>query len=561
MQPGIPDGVTARRLAVASAAAAGLVAILAILALQVQVVGLFHDDGIYVSVARSLARGHGYRLVDLPGDPWQTKYPPLYPGVLALIWKAWPSFPANLLAMKLVGVASLAAAVWLATRWYARRFGRDDPFQVVFGLLVGGGATVLPYANYTLTELPFLAACMAALALADPVTPRGHPPRTPAGRLAVRLGLVVGAAFLLRQAALPLALAGLVVFARDRRWGALARYAGIVALLAVPWLVFQRAAAAPASNPLLAYYTGYEPSVIQIGLRDGPGVALGIVVDNLYYVGLALDAALLLPLAPWLRFVVHPLVLWGLWRAARRPVGLAHWFVGLYLPLILLWPFHPGRYALPLLPLMPLGLLLGVREAWRLIDRSPALVARRGTVRTLAAVPLLLVLLLLAGWNLAFQDRTTGHLRIWAWGEVDYGWDGFAETFDWIRANTPPDAVLATALDPMYHLYTGRDAVRPWIHRPWTYFYPRGRARPDLGPPALVQEALEDLGVRWLIVDPLTGYEEEGAAGELFEAVLRRYDGSGFPSGPALRFVSSDSLHRVYELPLRTRAQEDAGEP
>lgn len=551
----------ARRTTLGAAAVTALVALLALLALQPGVVGLFHDDGIYVSVARALAEGHGYRLVHLPGDPLQTKYPFLYSGVLAVVWKLWPAFPANVLAMKLVGVAALAAATWLAIRWYGRRFGRGDPLGLVFGLLVGAGATVLPYANFALTDLPFLAACLFAFAIADPLNPVGEAHRPPDRRLAIALGLVVGAACLLRMAGAPLALGGLLIFLRGRRRGPLLWYLAVAGALLVPWLAFKAWAPDPPSNPLLAYYTEYEPSVAELALRDGAGPALGMIADNLWYVGWALDQALMLPLAPWLRFLVYPLVLLGLVRAARGPVGLAHWFAIVYLALIVSWPFHPARYAMPLLPIMPLGLVLGVRELWRLIEGTPRLAAHGDTLRTLAIVPLALVLLLFAGWNLSFQNRSTDNLRFWSWGKAEYAWSGFEETFEWIRSNTPPDAVLATGYDPMYKLYTDRDAVRPWFHRPWTYFYPRDEARTRLGPAEDVQTALEDLGVRYLVVDPLAGYAEEDAAADLFDALLERYHGPEFPTPPVLRFTSADSLHRVYELPRRRSTVSDPGGP
>src|SRR5262245_4383276 len=37
--------------------------------------GVFHDDAIYVISAKALADGRGYRLINLPGAPPQTKYP------------------------------------------------------------------------------------------------------------------------------------------------------------------------------------------------------------------------------------------------------------------------------------------------------------------------------------------------------------------------------------------------------------------------------------------------------------------------------------------------------
>src|SRR5277367_129217 len=46
-----------------------------------------HDDGLLFSSAKSLADGAGYRIPSLPENPNQTKYPPLYPALLGLIWR------------------------------------------------------------------------------------------------------------------------------------------------------------------------------------------------------------------------------------------------------------------------------------------------------------------------------------------------------------------------------------------------------------------------------------------------------------------------------------------
>ena len=78
------------------AAGAGLVAAAVAAALMPRaLVGVFYDDGIYVALARSLAEGHGYHLLYLPGAPAAVHYPPLYPAFLALLWRVWPSFPDN----------------------------------------------------------------------------------------------------------------------------------------------------------------------------------------------------------------------------------------------------------------------------------------------------------------------------------------------------------------------------------------------------------------------------------------------------------------------------------
>src|SRR5207248_9770976 len=75
--------------------------------------GFYHDDGIYWVSAKSLAEGHGYRILSLPNQPLQTKYPPLFPALLALVWKVNPAFPANLPLATLFTWLILPVYLWL----------------------------------------------------------------------------------------------------------------------------------------------------------------------------------------------------------------------------------------------------------------------------------------------------------------------------------------------------------------------------------------------------------------------------------------------------------------
>src|SRR6266567_3317187 len=56
-------------------------------------VGALLDDGMYVILAKSLATGHGFRWLNVPGMPPATHFPPGYPALLALVWLLVPSFP------------------------------------------------------------------------------------------------------------------------------------------------------------------------------------------------------------------------------------------------------------------------------------------------------------------------------------------------------------------------------------------------------------------------------------------------------------------------------------
>lgn len=223
--------------------------------------------------------------------------------------------------------------------------------------------------------------------------------------------------------------------------------------------------------------------------------------------------------------------------------------------MILLWPWHPSRYAIPLAPLVPLALLAAGRflaERARKAESPDRGRLERAAWRTLPWVPAGLLALMAAGWITAFVPKEPGTTRMAFLARLEYDWSGFEETADWLRDHTPPDAILATAYDPMYYLRTGRRGVRPWLHRPWTYFYPVGDSTPDIGSAEEVQAALDDLGASYLVIDPLDGYLEKDAAARLYAELLERYRPPTHADEPRLRFVSADSLHRVYELPRPT---------
>jgi hypothetical protein len=91
---------------------------LAWLARDMPHLGHFHDDSIYLVSAKSLAEGHGYRILSLPAEPFQTKYPPLWPLILAAIWKIAPHFPENLKWEMALTWLMLPLFVGLAWRWF-----------------------------------------------------------------------------------------------------------------------------------------------------------------------------------------------------------------------------------------------------------------------------------------------------------------------------------------------------------------------------------------------------------------------------------------------------------
>src|SRR5208283_1580984 len=114
--------------------------------------GRFKDDTIYLECAKSLATGSGYRIPSLAGHPFQTKYPPLWPLMLSVIWRVNPDFPRNLAVASALGWAAVPAYLALAWAMFMRWGLRRVPaWFVVFVLACNG--LVLLFGTMVMAEL------------------------------------------------------------------------------------------------------------------------------------------------------------------------------------------------------------------------------------------------------------------------------------------------------------------------------------------------------------------------------------------------------------------------
>ena len=147
---------------------AGLVTcIAAVLAIGPWPVGIFQDDGIYVILAKSLATGEGYRYLNLPGAPNATHFPPGYPLLLALLWKASPAFPANVALFKFANAALLGLAAAAACRFAMTRLAWGPVVALVTVLLFTVCAHVLLIGVTVMSEPLFLVLLFASLLSAE----------------------------------------------------------------------------------------------------------------------------------------------------------------------------------------------------------------------------------------------------------------------------------------------------------------------------------------------------------------------------------------------------------
>jgi hypothetical protein len=123
---------------------------------------------------------------------------------------------------------------------------------------------------------------------------------------------------------------------------------------------------------------------------------------------------------------------------------------------------------------------------------------------------------------------------------LPFDWSGFSETTAWIRDHTPGSAVVASCYDSLYFLYTGRQAVRPWLHQPERYTVGYGLTSPMPDGHRLDVD-LRELGVTYLVIDPLLSGRESDYGAASLRSVLEAAPGTWREV-----YRTPDNAHIVY---------------
>ncbi len=465
--------------------------------------GTYHDDGIYLVTAKSLAEGHGYRILSLPGEPVQTKYPALFPALLAAVWKLHPDFPANLPFLRLIPMAAAALWLWLSYKLF-RELGETAHAAASITALAAASPWIV-YFNTALLSESLFAAFMTACLLCVCQLERGSTARW----LPWTIGLFAAAAFHTRTAGIALAIAApLWLWIRGRRRDALTAAAS-AAVLCLPWMLWC-AAHPPPDGVLYAYYTKANYTGWNLLFNFTPAQKLDILLTNLLWSAASPAILAGLPPAtiPVLTLALGSVIVWPTLRQRWSVIAI---FLAIYSAMVLLWAFPPARFSAPLLPLL-------YYFAWTAFrHRAVAAVAF-----TAAAILLVIQIRQTVEYGDAMPTTTQGE-----------NWRSVTATNDWLRRNTPANAVLAANLDPLYYLYTGRKAIRGFEADPYTLVYEPGPF--PLGQPNAVLGQFHSLPVSHWIVTPCAPFAECRPLTELSKATAATGEleplETGLPSG------------------------------
>src|SRR6185503_1330191 len=336
-------------------------------------VGVVHDDGMYVILAKSIATGQGYRWLNIPGAPPATHFPPGYPVVLALLWWIYPVFPGNVVLFKIANALFTGVAAAGTARFAHGRLGLSARGAAAFTLVSMLGVPTLALSVMVMSEPLFLAVLLPILLAAE----RLADTERPASRELVLLGLAAGAATLIRTHGIALIAAiPIVLVMRRRRLADAALCAASAVAVVLPWQLWVSMHAGALPAPMRGNYESYGAWLIA-GFRTEGVALLGRTAANTGTELLSMFATLAVPSMP-AAIRIAALIMLGVLGAAGlrvlwRLAPVTTLFVGFYLAIVIFWPFPPTRFVWGVWPLVLMPIVLGARSfiAWRPAARWP----------------------------------------------------------------------------------------------------------------------------------------------------------------------------------------------
>ena len=441
----------------------------------------YQDDSIYFTTAKALASGQGYIIPSFPGVLPQTKYPVLYPLILAVVWRIDPAFPRNLGLATDVSLA-VAASYLVLGYLLLRRLGASSATSLLVAAAIAlhPGFTFL--SGELLSDYLFAALILASALAADEMCGEGR-----ALRWGILTGITLGLAMLARSAAIGAA-AGLVVYcARRRCWRPLCACAAVsAAIFSVVNIVVR--SRTPSYVPagvgippvgfqhILLYYSSY----LRMWLLSIPNVSVlvSMISSNLrklmlapgnYFVmdGYSVPSSLI---AKATALLVSAISFGGVlrWSTSSRHHAILYIFCGT-VPVLVLWNYaFYDRFLLPFVPLILFGILVELRRVLSLLVSG----LRNGDAMD-RVVAVSLAFVLVAVTSLAVSNyRNFNHiLTLFSLHRAALNRER-REAYEWLSTNTPQTARVISYEDGLVYLYTGRQAVRPVAISTDCYYQP-----------------------------------------------------------------------------------------
>jgi hypothetical protein len=424
----------------------GLVAVLVSATFFNPLLSTIGDNAQYVVLGKSLLAGKGLSHINSPDQKPDTKYPFMFPLILAAVMAVAPD---NVVALKMVGVIACVGAAML---YYPALRRRSEPLIVIAAAALSVvNPDILRHSTIILAEVPFLFTTFLALLWIAYAEER-FSERT---WVPVAL-LLIMVAYYLKAVAIALG-AGVFLFLLLRRRIAWAfGFAGGFALLAFPWVLrSQRVGDGRTYIHYLLQKNPYRPfegtaSATDLLVRLGGNVEIyfyRIIPESLLPFLRAENASpgegiqLLLLLASAVTAV-------GLVYRLARHRTVADLYLLSFLGICALWPrvWAGARFIVPVIPLLFFCCLTGLWLILSVLPRKGVKYARESVIVVLSASMLVATV-----WTNRAEARIGR--------EYTPDWESYFAAARWAHDHTPPESVFVCRKPYLFYLASGRRSM------------------------------------------------------------------------------------------------------
>lgn len=448
-----------------------------------RIVGLFVDDAWYALLAKSLATGQGYQLINSPTAGILPVYPPVYPFLMSLAYRLWPSFPDNVLLLKSVSVVAMFVIGWASYK----HFNRDREWPHLLSLVSALAVTLMPglvflATSSTMSECVFTAFQLLAVVIIESAA------RAENGKAELRNAALGGAlaaiAFLTRSIGLAVIGAGFIYLLKERKWRSAAAFALAVMIVTGPWVFYSRTHQPTAEQRteqggmiVLDYSDHFwkaragdsSSATIQLdGLPDRIwSNAMKIIGNNM--------AMLFTPMAHRspkisgeetlesgqtshsLSYVFSAFLLLGFALTIKRRLAVAELTTAFTLLITCLWPWDTFRFLLPLAPFLFAYFLESLRGIREFLQTKLEMKSARAPWLAMTVLAGLFLMLFIYDHSVYLAKRSDlSRAEYLPWRAI---FDENVEALQWIKEKTPEDAVICSMNPALIHLFTGRKTV------------------------------------------------------------------------------------------------------
>lgn len=477
-------------------AIATLGALLAIYLLRLDtVVGQFKDDGWYVVLARALASGQGYNMINLPQHAGLYFYPPLFPLLLSLLYRLSPEFPRNVFLLKSASIVSMLALAVFVFQFFNRRdrLPRSLAYLVAF-TTAAAPCLVMLATSTVMSECLFTALSFATLLRVDSCSEekQGYPFL---GNVIVT-ALLASACYLTRTIGIALVAAIVVHFLARRMFKSVCVFVLATAVCVAPWMLYKHFRSSNNSRSPVAetyssqFWDRQAGSGTKITARDLPARVWqmstvivgddvgGLIMPSLYrspsesgeeilgmtavipYIarnaigmyGVTMGLAVA---GQVISACFSLLVLIGCFRAVRKGLECAELFFVFSLIMIVVWPWNPIRFLVPLVPFFLYFLVLGIGSVYERIVKKAARLSMPDPW-TASRIALVCILAFFIYDNAMYIVARHKNPKSYEHPHWLRDFNAFQEAANWVHEHTPANEVITGDNLPTTYLYTQR---------------------------------------------------------------------------------------------------------